>query len=147
MYSALNIARKLVALADKDIVNSGEGLTNLKLQKLLYYQQGYHLAIFDSPLFEEEIEAWMYGPVVPSVYREYQKYGSQPIPVEDCNVTLSPEEEDVFFQTYDAYRDFSAIGLMNKTHQETPWASLSEHSYGVVITKESMRDYFKTKLN
>ena len=45
-----------------------ELMTNMKLQKMLYYQQGFHLAYFGTPLFDKDIEAWMFGPVVPSVY-------------------------------------------------------------------------------
>lgn len=45
----------------------------MKLQKLLYYVQGFHIAVFNRPLFNEDIEAWMYGPVVPAVYEYYQE--------------------------------------------------------------------------
>ena len=62
-YKAIDIAKKLIFLAQQDEANGGECLTNLKLQKLLYYQQGYHLAAFGTPLFEENVESWMYGPV------------------------------------------------------------------------------------
>ena len=65
-YKVLDIANKLLSHA----ANNGEGelMSNMKLQKMLYYQQGFHLAYFNTPLFEENIEAWMYGPVVPCVY-------------------------------------------------------------------------------
>lgn len=52
-----------------------ESVTNLKLQKILYYVQGYFLAKFDRPLFPDEIQAWKFGPVVPSVYYEFSSYG------------------------------------------------------------------------
>ena len=54
-YKALDIAKKLIFKAQNDEPNGGERLTNLKLQKLLYYQQGYHLAAFGTPLFSENI--------------------------------------------------------------------------------------------
>ena len=57
-YKALDIAKKLIFKAQNDEPNGGERLTNLKLQKLLYYQQGYHLAAFVTPLFSENVEAW-----------------------------------------------------------------------------------------
>lgn len=60
-YKALDIAKKLIFKAQNDEPNGGERLTNLKLQKLLYYQQGFHLAFFGTPLFAEDVEAWMYG--------------------------------------------------------------------------------------
>jgi uncharacterized phage-associated protein len=65
-YKALDIANKILAKASSS--DSEELISNMKLQKLLYYQQGFHLAYFGTPLFDEEIETWMYGPVVPAVY-------------------------------------------------------------------------------
>ncbi len=144
-YNVLDIAKKIIKIADDDIANGGDNITNLKLQKLLYYQQGYHLAKFDSPLFNEDVEAWMYGPVVPVVYDYYQQFGAQSLPVEKDVIVLPDEEEALFYQVYDAYREFSAIGLMNMTHREMPWTNVEPHNRGTVISQESMKAYFKTQ--
>ena len=64
-YNAIDIAKKIICKTD---VEHGDTLSNLKLQKLLYYMQGFHLAFFDEPFFNESIEAWTYGPVVPVVF-------------------------------------------------------------------------------
>lgn len=147
IYKALDIAYKLIYTAQEDEPNGGERLTNLKLQKLLYYQQGYHLAVFGTPLFNEDIEAWMYGPVVPCVYDEFSKSGSNALPITTSNVIRLNEEEEVLFnQVYQAYRDFSAIGLMNRTHNEQPWQQALPHDRGTIISHESMKSYFKTQL-
>ena len=132
-YKALDIAKKLIFKAQNDEPNGGERLTNLKLQKLLYYQQGYHLAAFGTPLFSEDVEAWMYGPVVPTVYDVFSAYGSSALPVVESEISLSEEEEILFSQVYDAYREFSAIGLMNRTHTERPWIEAKPHDRGTVI--------------
>lgn len=145
-YKALDIAKKLICLAQNDEPNGGELLTNLKLQKLLYYQQGFHLAFFGTPLFEESVESWMYGPVVPSVYDEYSKYGSASLPVTTQAITLTDDEERLFNEVFDAYREFSAIGLMNKTHSERPWIESVPHDRGTVITQDSMKAYFLTQI-
>lgn len=144
-YNVLDIAKKIIKIADDDIANGGDNITNLKLQKLLYYQQGYHLAKFDSPLFNEDVEAWMYGPVVPVVYDYYQQFGAQSLPVDKDVIVLPDEEETLFYQVYDAYREFSAIGLMNMTHSEMPWTNVEPHNRGTVISQESMKAYFKTQ--
>lgn len=146
VYEVKDIANKLICRAQKDEANGGDRLTNLKLQKLLYYQQGYHLAAFGTPLFEEEIEAWMYGPVVPSIYKEYAKYGRGALPIGKNPIPLTDEEEDLFNQVYDTYIDYSAIGLMKLTHKETPWLSVHPHDKGSVISKESMKKFFATKI-
>lgn len=145
-YKALDIAKKLIFKAQNDEPNGGERLTNLKLQKLLYYQQGFHLAFFGTPLFAEDVEAWMYGPVVPAVYDEYSAYGSSALPEVKEPVPLSENEEELFNEVYDAYREFSAIGLMNRTHSERPWLDAVPHDRGTVISQESMMSYFKTQI-
>lgn len=58
---------------------TGSLLTNLKLQKLLYFIQGWHLALFKKPLFKDDIEAWDYTPIVKNVYNKYKKYQWCPI--------------------------------------------------------------------
>ena len=54
-------------------------LTNMKVNKLVYFAQGHCLSKYGRPLFTEPIEAWPHGPVVPEVYRAYRKYGDRPI--------------------------------------------------------------------
>lgn len=78
---AIDVARYFLALADEE---AGDLVSNLKLQKLLYYAQGFHLAMTGRPLFDEPIQAWMHGPVVPAVYHAFKVYGSGPIPVAEA---------------------------------------------------------------
>ena len=67
-YPVLSIANKILAYGAA-ANDEGELFSNMKLQKLLYYVQGFHIAVFNRPLFNEDIEAWMYGPVVPEIGR------------------------------------------------------------------------------
>ncbi|MBQ7262906.1 MAG: DUF4065 domain-containing protein [Synergistaceae bacterium] len=83
MADAKTLARYLLFLASEQM----EGLQSetfdvapLKLQKLLYYCQGYALALTGKPLFPEPVEAWRYGPVVDSVYQAYKRYKGATIP-------------------------------------------------------------------
>ena len=146
-YAAKDIANKLVYMAQDDVANGGDAMTNLKLQKLLYYEQGYHLAVFNEPLFNESIEAWMYGPVVPEVYDTFKDNGSTVLSFEGEPLVLSDEEEDLFRQVYDAFRDYSAIGLMNRTHSEPTWQNAKPTGKGTVISIDSMKSFFKTQLS
>src|ERR1700735_3635265 len=57
----------------------GEPLSNLKLQKLIYYAQAWHLALYNKPLFNEDFEAWIHGPVLPSQYHRFKDNSWQPI--------------------------------------------------------------------
>ena len=148
-YKAIDIANKLLLAASRDSVFGGQGelMSNMKLQKMLYYQQGFHLAVFGSPLFDEQIEAWMYGPVVPSVYNHFKKYGFQGIvPETEDEISLDPKEQALFDEVYKVYAAYSAVGLMNLTHSEAPWATTTP-GVGNVIGQDKMRDFFLTRIN
>ena len=110
-------------------------MSNLKLQKMLYYEQGFHLAYFDTPLFEDEIEAWMYGPVIPAVYEHFRSSGRQGIdPGEREVITLEDEEEKLFENVFQIYAAYSA-----------PWKK-TPTGLGSVIDKKIMKSFFKRRL-
>lgn len=143
-YPVIQIANELLRLAYEGV---GELMTNLKLQKMLYYQQGFHLAYFGEPLFDDEIEAWMYGPVVPSMYHEYESNGRNGIlPNDNIECDMSDEEWRLFCKVYDIYGKYSAEGLIDLTHSETPWQN-TPTGKGNVISKQSMQEFFTTRLN
>ncbi len=70
MICVFDVAEYFLSLADEE---AGDFLSNLKLQKLVYYAQGFHLALFNRPLFMAAIHAWQHGPVVPELYHAYKK--------------------------------------------------------------------------
>jgi uncharacterized phage-associated protein len=117
-------------------------MTNLKLNKLLYYAQGIFLARTGRSLFEDGIEAWELGPVIPAVYHQYKDYGREPIThLLLGNDNLTEEEEDTLL---DVARDLgvcTSSQLVAKTHAPgTPW---SETPKGGLISTEMIRDYFQ----
>lgn len=138
--SAIDIAKKIVSRTD---VEHGDTISNLKLQKLLYYVQGFHLAYFGTPLFNEPIEAWTYGPVVPVVFQEFKRYQNHAINPERYSDTLelSGVEQQLFDRVYREYNRFSAVTLMNMTHSEGPW---KDHAIGDVIPNDELRAFFLT---
>lgn len=143
-YKALDIANKLLSKAAD--VCGGDLMSNMRLQKMLYYEQGYHLAAFGTPLFDEDVEAWMFGPVVPGVYEHFKKYGAGGImPETESLIELTDEEEDLFNDVFDAYVDFSTYGLMRKTHGESPWRK-TETGFGNIISHDKMIEFFSKKL-
>ena len=142
MISCFDVARYFLALVDED---SGDSLSNLKLQKLVYYAQGFHLALYDEPLFPERIEAWQHGPVVPEMYHAFKKYGAGPVQMDgDLNPDkYSAEVLGLLEEVFSVYGQYSAFRLRGITHQEPPWQQTPN---GAVISDELMRDYFKTQL-
>ena len=134
-----HFAEYLISLVDEE---AGDSISNLKLQKLLYYAQGFHLAMFDKPLFHEAIKKWVHGPVVPQVYHIYKEYGSGPIPV--TAVPLEDYEESVrefLDEVFTVYGQFSATKLRNMTHGEPPWLQTADNE---VISHDLMKQFFKT---
>ena len=90
MYSALDIAKWFLNINRAQMnFEDSEYITNLKLQKLLYYAQGYYLARKNDPLFKEDFIAWEHGPVIRKVYDEYKKNGAKGIEYnEDFNISI-----------------------------------------------------------
>ena len=131
-------------LAYNRTVSADEGaeyISNLKLQKLLYYAQGSFLAVTGEPLFDDDIVAWQHGPVVESVYHIYKKNGANGIPFDEdfdfSNFTES--ENDLLKEVYNTFGQYSAWKLRNMTHNETPWKSTKQND---VISPAVIKDYF-----
>lgn len=142
MENAFTIANYFLKLADDD---SGELLSNMKLQKLLYYAQGFHLAIYYEPLFKERIFAWTHGPVVAEVYYKYKEYGNTGIPAPiDADVSsLSEPIRELLTEVFTVYGQFSAWKLRDLTHEELPW---KETPIGEEITHVLLKEYFTTQI-
>lgn len=144
-YPIIHIANKIIANTN---TNQGETISNLKLQKMLYYLQGFFIAVFDKKLFEEPIEAWQYGPVVRDVYFHFKEFGQNSISLEKNEeiITLESEEEALFRDVMEEYGQFSAIKLMNMTHEELPWKKTFNESPQGEISCELLKEYFKTQI-
>ncbi len=123
-----------------------DDLTNMKINKLLYYAQGHYLNKFGKPLFDDKIEAWDHGPVVPAVYRAYKGYGDSPIKDYDQNSIsqITPEEEDILFNVARKYGKYTASTLRNKTHAVgSPWDQVYRpNQSNIEIPLETIRNYF-----
>jgi len=126
-------------------------VSNLKLQKLLYYAQAWHLALYGNPLFRDPIQAWVHGPVVPSVFRQYKDYAWRPITQE----VKADAPSDLAFHLKEVtrvYGEFDATTLERMTHQEGPWkearGSLApDEPSNRVITHESMKNFYHARLD
>lgn len=124
MFSAFAIANFFIqkSLEDK------RDLSPMKLQKLVYFAHGWHLAMYKKPLIDEIVEAWKFGPVIPSLYNEFKSYGNSNINklYQDFwgYVPKIENQEIIKFleSIWDLYAEFSAIQLSNATHEAgSPW--------------------------
>ncbi len=140
MRSALEIARYILCYCGQQ----GYFISNLKLQKILYFVQAEFLVATGRPCFYENIEAWDFGPVVPEVYREYKVFGSSNIPTFFINsFQLGSRETELINGIVDACNDYTASQLVEITHNQQPWMIAYEHGMNRIITNESIIEYFK----
>jgi len=141
-YRAIDIANYFLLKADQE---DQELLSNLKLQKLVYYAQGLHLAMYGESLFNEEIEAWQYGPVVPDLYHHFKGHGSKGIP---ANAKFDPlkiddKTRDFLDEIYEVFGQFSAVRLMHLAHSDQCYVKTQ---INCEITKELMQKYLRKYL-
>lgn len=137
-----------------------EEMSPKKLQKLLYYAYSWFLTInnnsdteINNVLFDEKFEAWVHGPVLPSVYQKFKSYEFRKITEWDFNQDDSMDDEvvDVLNQVYSVYGDFTANELESITHQEAPWIKARE-GYGplelcnVKISDKTIFDYYGKRM-
>lgn len=150
-YSATLIAAVFVkkAIAEKKFI------TQMKLQKMVYFAHGYHLAKYGTPLVEENFQAWKFGPVIPEIYSNYKLYGSDYIndtryasflKSEEVDTTrLSESARDAIEYTWKATKNLTAAELSNWTHlPDSPWSKYyHENDREAVIENNSIKEYFK----
>jgi len=127
---------------------AGDPVSNLKLQKLLYYAQAWYLALRDQPLFPERIEAWVHGPAVPPVYGHFKGWAWQPIGDDVSAPRLSQDLHNHLSQVMRQYGPMSAYQLELLTHREKPWRDARkglapDEPSTAVISHQSMKDYYR----
>jgi len=146
MASAMSVASWFVNnLTDPQ---SGEVVTHLQVQKLLYFAQAWHMMALDRPLFDEDMIAWPHGPVALSVWHEFKQYSWNPIPVGGASDGIDEDSMEVLNQVLAAYGDFGAKKLEAMTHSERPWIAARggrgpEERCDEPIPKDSILSYYK----
>lgn len=143
MIPASKVAKYFLSKVEEEV---GDGISNLKLQKLVYYAQAFHLAMHGTPLFPEPVEAWEHGPVVPDLYREYKAFGSENIPPPDDfdRSDYGDAAAELMDEVYEVFGQYSAWKLRNLTHAEKPWIEAYEAgARGRTISHDAMREFYK----
>lgn len=158
MEKALDVARYIVNKSH----DYKYTISNLKLQKLLYFCQAVFLVESKGikKCFEENIEAWDFGPVVPVVYREFKRYGGLNIPkiieykdyskglwnleiVKYNDTIIDKVTRDQIDNVIKHFGKFSASKLVDITHHQAPWIQAYKRRKNSVISIDSIYDYFK----
>lgn len=165
-YESIAVANGFIELARE----AGKPVTVMQLLKLVYFAHGWHLALTDAELINEQVQAWKFGPVVPSVYHEFKESGSGPI--QQLGTVLDAEAFETsntirwapprlpndaklaafMRRIWDVYGSMSGYQLSNLTHQPgTPWDKAwnqmgGSRLKGTNIPPDNIRDYFKSRL-
>ena len=160
-YDGKAVANYILDLATVD----GEAISPMKLQKLIYYAHGWHLALTGEPLVSDEIEAWGYGPVIPAIYHNFKSFGNEPItsPAQDFSwnngklVVSTPEipigeihetARQILKRVWTIYKPLTALQLSKMTHApDAPWSQVVAPYGGKIpvsleIPNDLIRNYF-----
>ena len=163
MYSAIDIARYIIKYCSEQYLD----VSNLRLQKLLYFVQAFFLVEeekgYGYPAFSDRIEAWDFGPVVPNAYKEFKRYGGINIPhlneyltsdptnhwnikKEKYNDSIISEHDKKGIETMvDYFKDWATNDLVKLTHAQQPWIDAynpEEKNHNNEITQNSIKEYF-----
>lgn len=157
MYSPIAIANYFIQKSFSD----GTELTPMKLVKLVYIAHGWYLALSGGkPLLNEAVQAWKYGPVIPTVYHTYKKYlNSQITSMESENLFSNSypmvDDKDIIEfldKIWEVYRGYSGLQLSTLTHQDsTPWDKIWNKNNGhkeksVVIPNDLIQEYYTARI-
>lgn len=156
LFTASHVANFILEKAAREKLP----VTQLKLLKLVYLVYGWVLAVLDERLFDEPIQAWKLGPVVPSLYHEFKRFGKNPITEksiymdEEGQVSypfLDADESTTLVMTkaWEVYSPFTASALVNKTHEpESPWFKYyTKEAKHIPIPDEEIKEYFVKKIS
>ena len=145
-FSALEIANFYIQLLNSLPDNS---IDNLKLNKILYFAQGWSLVRLNRPIFSDKIVAWDYGPVIPSVYHTFKCCGGSPIEAptdrfDENKLTL--EELELLIDVYSNYGRYTGWALKDMTHERgTPWDKVYQKGENKEITTNDMKAFFSSQ--
>jgi len=126
----------------------GELISNLKVQKLLYYSYVWLYSLQKEKLFSDLIEAWAYGPVVRVVYNKLKLYGKGNIEEIETDPQLLPKNiKEYLNNIWNSYGQYSASALSNMTHNESPWRQSYDQrdSYSSNVIKDDEIEKFYTE--
>ena len=131
---------------DSALNDPENNMTNLRINKLLYFAQGWSLARLGRPLVEDAIEAWTHGPVVPAIYQRLKTSGRDKVKGlinEDYADHFTLEEQRLLIDVLHAYDRYSTNGLVTLTHAKgSPWRKAMAKGRNTVIPQSDMKAYF-----
>ena len=147
MYKAMDIAQYIITKCTRD----GSPVSNLQLQKILYWVQGEYLAISGRPLFQEDFFSWQIGPVMPNVYYRFCGYGASKILGRYPGIMIEKDTKALIDQIVEEKRALYPWVLRTQTQKEGgAWDRIYQNGKGdhQVIPSDMIRaDFLETDFN
>jgi len=140
-YRALDIAKYII----KHEHDAGRQISNLRLQKLLYFAQAKFLIETGKPCFSDPIMAWEFGPVVTSVYHEYKIFGGLDIFITPACIELDKDTRERIDNLLEFCVKIPTYKLVDITHSQAPWQNARNNITSSEITIDSIKQYFQKK--
>lgn len=143
LNNVLSVAKHIIHYCNENNMS----ISNLRLQKLLYFIQAQFLVSTGDPCFSERIEAWDFGPVVPVAYDRYKSYGSSSIPdlSRDPTCGISPTDRRLIEMIVDKCSHLSTSKLVEITHRQSPWKKAYNPYRRNPISNDSIKEFFLDK--
>ncbi len=154
-YSAKTVANYFLSKS----FETGVELSPMKLIKLVYLAHGWSLGLRGEPLIEDAVQAWKYGPVIPTLYREFKGFGNTPITAlvnglrPSSNQELDTDSKLLLDKIWDNYSKLSATQLSALTHESgSPWYNIwndqkGSEEMGAIIPNALIKRFYKNKVD
>ena len=156
-YLPSHLANYFLWRADEDNIVD---MTPMKLIKLVYFSYAWNLVVFNEKLFDEKIEAWRYGPVVPSIYHEFKSFGnsqikkyaiSSKIDTGEISYPIVDKKDSailgVLLAIWNVYKASSGATLSSITHEESsPWRSAYDQGENTILDDQHICDRAKVAI-
>lgn len=149
MYNCFDVAKTFLNFAKTE----NKGVDTMKLLKLTYIAHGYYLGFFSNPLFDSQVEAWKYGPVIPELYHVIKRFGTGNVDMDLLDLysenKVSKNDEKFLKAVWNFYKNHTGLELSSKTHEEgTPWyETYQSFVFNKIIENDLIEKYYKNLIN
>ncbi len=139
MYDAIDVARYVINYCNE----KGYPISNLRLQKVLYFIQANFIMKTGRICFVDDMECWRYGPVVPAIYRAFRKFCSDSISLPSFKKTnINETDQDLINEVIESTSKKTPNQLVGITHMQSPWKDNYEPNKQKILPISSMYEFF-----
>lgn len=148
-YKSLAVANYLLDRAK----SNNNTLTPMQLIKLAYIAHGWMLGKYGTALLLEPVEAWQYGPVIPSIYQAVKCFKSSPVECIDgysasyAPIQFTDKEKEIMNTVYDKYAKYDGLVLSSATHQpQSPWSKIPVNYPALSISNDLIENFYRNNV-